>query len=90
MRWRTWLLLLPCILTACEKAIDPATGQAQTRWTLPLTAANAEAAEARWRRCIQFRSESYCARNLPGGRPAGVSTSQPAGDEELVQRPDDP
>jgi hypothetical protein len=83
-----WLLIAG--LTACEKSIDPATGQAQTRWAVPLTAANAETAAAQWRRCTQFRSESYCARNLPGGRPIGTSPAQPTGNDDLLQRGNDP
>jgi hypothetical protein len=32
-----------------------------------------EAQQERWRRCVAFRSESFCERNVPGGRPPGAS-----------------
>lgn len=91
MRIRACLLLL-CVggLTACETVVDPSTGQSQTRWTPLLTAANADRAEAQWRQCVQFRSESYCARNLPGGRPPGLSQSSTIGYQELIERDNDP
>ena len=50
------ILMLIGILGGCETAFDPATGQTETRLTLPFT--NAAAAEEQWRRCLQFRSES--------------------------------
>ena len=56
----------------CETTIDPATGQTQTTWTLPLTQANAEAAEQQWQQCVLYSSESYCERTLLDGRPRGV------------------
>ena len=89
---RYWALLLPLFggLAACETAIDPSTGATQTRLTLPFTAANAERAEAQWRQCVQFRSESYCARNLPGGPPPAIASTVPMGDGELLQRDQDP
>lgn len=90
MRNLAFLLLLAALLSACETVVDPATGQSQTRWTLPLTAANAERAQAQWQQCIQFRSESYCARNLPGGRPPQVPGASSADYGELIDRPNDP
>jgi hypothetical protein len=74
---RLLLLALPALLPACETSIDPSTGQSQTRLTLPLTQANADASERRWWECVQFRSESWCERNLPNGRPPGISTLNP-------------
>jgi hypothetical protein len=71
---------LIALLAACETAFDPRTGETQTRLTLPLTEANAAAQEKRWRRCVAFRSESFCERNFPGGRPPGASGG-PWGDE---------
>jgi hypothetical protein len=81
-------LFIPILLlmSACETVVDPATGAAATRWTLPGTAANAEAAQERWERCVQFRSESFCERNLPGGRPPGQAGLVP----EMVARDTDP
>lgn len=72
------MLALALLLTACETRIDPATGRAQTAVTLPFTAANAARAQQQWDDCIQFRSESYCERNLPQGRPPNTpSPGQP-------------
>src|SRR5512132_3484880 len=50
MGYRICLIsMLAGILAACETAFDPATGQIETRLTLPFTAANAAAAEVQWR-----------------------------------------
>lgn len=89
---RYWLLWLPLVagVAACETAINPSTGVTETRLTLPFTSANAERTEAQWHQCIQFRSESYCARNLPGGRPPGITASSPPETGELLQRENDP
>ncbi len=73
MRYRRLLLLLSFAgLAGCEMTIDPATGQRQTVWTLPGTQANADAAERRWQQCVQFASQNYCDRTLPGGRPPNI------------------
>ena len=69
------LLLLAGITTSCQTAIDPETGQTVTLFTLPGTQANETAAVQRWQQCIEFRSESFCEQNLPGGRP--VTANQP-------------
>lgn len=89
---RIWMcmLLLAGLLGACETSIDPATGRSQTLWTVPFTTANANRTEAQWRQCIQFRSESYCARNLPGGRPPGVGGASADDYGEILDRPNDP
>ena len=84
------ILMLVGILAACETVFDPATGQTETRLTLPFTAANAAASEEQWRRCLQFRSESYCQRNLPGGRPIGASAGEPSAGGELLSTESDP
>jgi hypothetical protein len=60
------------VLAACETAIDPRTGQTETRLTLPFTEANALRQREQWDRCVQFRSTSTCERTVPGGRPPGV------------------
>ena len=86
MRYALTLLLVVPLLAACDTVVDPATGAAQTRWTLPGTQANAQAAQERWDRCLQFRSQSFCERNLPGGRPPGQVGPVP----ELVERESDP
>lgn len=65
-------LLLLAGMAACDTTADPATGEPRTRWTIPLTQSNADVARDRWSRCIQFRSESFCERTLPGGRPPGI------------------
>jgi hypothetical protein len=73
MQYRSLMLLLSlAVLAGCETTIDPATGQTQTVWTLPLTQANAEMAEQQWQQCVQFASQSYCRRTLPDGRPPGM------------------
>jgi hypothetical protein len=84
------ILMLVGILGGCETVFDPVTGQTETRLTLPFTAANAAAAEEQWRRCLQFRSESYCQRNLPGGRPIGASAGEPSVAGESLSRENDP
>ena len=84
------ILMLVGILGGCETAFDPATGQTETRLTLPFTSANAAASEEQWRRCLQFRSESYCRRNLPGGRPIGASAGESSAGGELLSRENDP
>lgn len=72
MRYTVCWLMALVLLTACETVVDPATGVSETRWTLPGTAGNAAAAQDRWNQCVQFRSESFCERNLAGGRPVGT------------------
>lgn len=84
-----FLLMLVGLIAACEKAIDPRTGERELRVTLPGTAANETAAQRRWRQCVQFRSESFCARNLAGGRPPG-SVSQTVADQPPLERDGDP
>ena len=78
MTYRIAVVLLLATLAGCQTAIDPSTGQTQTRLTLPFTQANAEAQQARWENCIQFRSASTCQRTVPGGRPPGT----PAADDD--------
>ncbi len=72
MRYAIAGLLTLTALSACETYVDPNTGQTQVRWTLPGTQANADASRERWWQCVQFRSESWCERNLPNGRPPGI------------------
>lgn len=90
MRNGICLLLLVGILAACEKSVDPATGQSQTLWTVPFTTANTNRSEAQWQQCIKFRSESHCARNLPGGRPPGAGGASSDDNGEMIERPSDP
>jgi hypothetical protein len=73
MAYRFAVALLIALLAACETEFDPQTGETQTRLTLPSTQANAAAQQERWRRCVAFRSESFCERNVSGGRPPGAS-----------------
>ena len=84
-----WLALI-LALGACAKTVDPQTGMADVRLTVPFTSANAQRAETQWRQCIQFRSESYCARNLPGGRPPSAGGPMPPEPGEVIQRENDP
>lgn len=90
MRYLVFLLALAGGLTACEKTLDPATGQTQTHLTLPLTSPNAARAEEQWRQCVQFRSKSWCRRNIPHGRPVGVSGSSQPEDGEPLNSDDQP
>ena len=67
MRYRIFIPLLSlAVLAACETTIAPATGQTQTTWTLPLTQANAEAAEQQWQQCVLY------SRRSAAGRAAGL------------------
>jgi hypothetical protein len=90
MRLLTGLLLLAAIVAACEKTVDPATGERTTRFTLPGTSAKEAAWQQRWQRCIQFRSESFCARSVPGGRPPGPGGGEPMQEQTPAERESDP
>jgi hypothetical protein len=84
MRYRTLILLLSLAgLAGCEATIDPATGQTQTQWTLPMTEANAEANEQQWQQCLQYASQSYCERHVAGGQPMPTAFG-------FIPRPNDP
>ena len=78
------VFVLPLIggLAACETSVDPVTGQTQTFLTLPGTSANADRAREQWFQCIQFRSESFCERDLGGGRPPGVPPASQSGNSD--------
>lgn len=88
------LLILAALtagLSACQTSIDPATGQSQVLWTLPGTQGNDQASREAWWRCIQFRSESWCERNLANGRPPGIGpVSQPPSQGESIGGRADP
>jgi hypothetical protein len=90
MTYRIAAVLLLAALTGCQTAIDPATGDTQTRLTLPLTSANAAGQEEQWRRCTSFRSQSFCERNVPGGRPPGVPPALSGDDDAYPVRQNDP
>jgi hypothetical protein len=93
------LLALIGLVAACEKTMDPATGERTIRVTMPGTAAHGGRMEERWRRCLLFNPESLCARRLPGERPgsgpaplslveSGSEEHQPSGSEPEVKAPD--
>ncbi len=88
MRLLTALLLLAAIVAACEKTVDPATGERTTRFTLPGTSAKEAAWQERWQRCLQFRSESFCERSVSGGRPVGAGA--PVQEQTPAARENDP
>lgn len=90
MTYRIAVVLLFAALSGCQTAIDPSTGQTQTRLTLPFTQANAEAQQQRWRNCTSFRSESFCERNVPGGRPPGVPSALDNDEDTYPVRRNDP
>jgi hypothetical protein len=83
-------LLLAALTAGCEKTIDPSTGTGTMRFTVPGTSAKDEAWQRRWQRCIQFRSESFCERSVPGGRPSGTGIAQPAQEQTPAERESDP
>jgi hypothetical protein len=78
MRFRFAAVLLAAVVAACQTEFDPRTGETRTRLTLPFTEANAAAQQERWRRCVAFRSNSFCERNVPGGRPPQVASEPPS------------
>ncbi len=90
MTYRIAVVLLLVTLTGCETVIDPSTRETQTRLTLPFTQANADAQRERWQRCTAFRSQSFCERNVPGGRPPGVPAPSDSDDDEYPVRRSDP
>jgi hypothetical protein len=90
MRLLTGLLLLAALTAGCEKSVDPQTGERTLRFTLPGTSAKETAWQERWQRCTQFRSESFCERSVPGGRPPGTGNSQSVEENTPGQRQDDP
>jgi hypothetical protein len=61
------------LVSACEKTVEPATGDRTRRVTVPLTPAHGERLDERWENCLQFRSVSACERRHPGARPLGGS-----------------
>ncbi len=85
------LVVVSACLAACQTFVDPNTGQTQVRWTIPGTAGNDEASREAWWNCVQFRSESWCERNLPNGRPPGIAPlSQPPAQGESIGGRADP
>lgn len=90
MTYRIAVVLLLVTLTGCETSIDRSTLETQTRLTLPFTQANADAQQERWQRCTAFRSQSFCERNVPGGRPPGVPAPSYSDDDEYPVRRSDP
>ncbi len=64
-----WMAAAAGLLTACEMTYDPETGQSTTQLTLPGTAANEASFNERWRRCIQYASESNCEQQFGGRTP---------------------
>lgn len=64
-----WMAAAAGMLSACEMTYDPETGQSTTQWTLPGTAANEASFNERWRRCIQYASESNCEQQFGGRTP---------------------
>ena len=68
------------LIAACETTIEPGTGRTTTQWNLPLTAANEQAFQERWRSCIQFASESVCEQRFGGRRPQRIGPSAPIPD----------
>jgi hypothetical protein len=68
------------LASACEKTIDPRTGDRNFQLSVPLTPEHGERLEQRWQECIRFRSRSICDERQPGGgRPTrGSARATPA------------
>jgi hypothetical protein len=57
------------LATACEFTVDRQTGERTRQFTLPGTAANEASFNERWRRCVQFASQSHCEQQFGGRTP---------------------
>lgn len=68
------LLSLPILLAACEVSGSPRTGEGNVRLGIPGTAANEAIFQERWNSCIQFASQSVCARRFGGRTPVNTPT----------------
>jgi hypothetical protein len=84
------------VATACEKTIEPGTGERNLRLAVPMTPEHGERLDQRWQECLRFRSPSVCERRHPGARPTGrsaptapaeadVEEPAPAGSEPAVR-----
>ena len=93
------LLALISLAAACDKTVEPGSGERTIRVTIPGVAAHGGRMEERWRRCQLFNPESLCARRLPGERPgsgpaplspveSGSAEHQDSGSEPEVKAPD--
>jgi hypothetical protein len=82
-------LMVAALVTACEAAVEPTTGERSFQVTIPGTAAHGDRLEDQWERCLRFRSPSVCSRRLPAivpsARPAPANASAPA--DPSVQPP---
>jgi hypothetical protein len=61
------------LLCACEVTGSPGTGEGNIRLGIPGTAANEAIFQERWNQCIQFGSQSQCARRFGGRTPQGTA-----------------
>ncbi len=72
-RVRLLRLLVPvailALLAACEVSGNPRTGEGNVRLNIPGTAANEASFQERWNSCVQFGSQSQCARRFGGRTP---------------------
>lgn len=59
---------------ACEVSGSPSAGEGNLRLGIPGTAANETIFQDRWNSCIQFASESVCARRFGGRTPMNTRT----------------
>ncbi len=62
-------LAILALLAACEVSGNPRTGEGNVRLGIPGTAANEAIFQERWNNCIQFGSQSQCARRFGGRTP---------------------
>lgn len=69
-------LILPlaavALLAACQVSGSPRVGEGNLRVGIPGTAANEAIFQERWNSCIQFASESVCAKRFGGRTPANT------------------
>lgn len=68
------LLAVVGLLAACEISGSPSAGEGNIRLGIPGTAANEAIFQERWNSCIQFSSESVCARRFGGRTPMNTRT----------------
>jgi len=62
------------VLAGCEISGSPSAGEGNVRLGIPGTAANEAIFQDRWNSCIQFASESVCARRFGGRTPMNTRT----------------
>jgi hypothetical protein len=75
------------LAAACEKTVDPRTGERTFQLSMPMTPEHRDRLERRWQECIRFRSQSVCDQRHPGGRPTRGSSPRAAPAESSAADP---